>query len=76
MYTTRDRVVDRLYYDEKDYLLTDRFYPGELGMVILLGVASLLVWSLCIYGITTEPRPKMDNTAYSTDNTNYNTSGQ
>ena len=61
--TTRDRAAyDRLYYNEKDYLMSDRFYPGELGMVILLGVASLLVWSLAIYGITTEPKPKYDDT--------------
>jgi hypothetical protein len=68
MYTTRDRVMDRLYYNEKDYLLSDRFYPGELGMVILLAVASLLVWSLCMYGIFSEPQPKIDNT-YSSYNT-------
>jgi hypothetical protein len=63
MYSVRDRVV----YNEKDYLLSDRFYPGELGMVIILGVASLLVWSLAIYGITTEPAPKYDNAAYNSD---------
>jgi hypothetical protein len=62
MYTTKTRAAyDRLYYNEKDYLLSDRFYPGEFGMVALLGIASLLVWSLAIWGITNEPR---DNSAY------------
>jgi hypothetical protein len=66
MYATKNRLAhDRLYYSEKDYLLADRFYPGELGMVILLGVASLLVWSLCIYGIVTEPGVNYDDTTYS-----------
>lgn len=63
MYSVKERAV----ISEKDYLLNDRFYPGEFGMVILLGVASLLAWSLAIYGITTEPMPKMDNISYSND---------
>ncbi len=56
MYSTKNRAAyDRLYYNEKDYLLGDRFYPGEFGMVILLAIASLLVWSLAIWGIFHSP---------------------
>lgn len=63
MYATKNRAAhDRLYYNEKDYLLGDRFYPGELGMVVLLAIASLLVWSLCIWGITAPDT--RDNVAY------------
>lgn len=52
--TTRNRAgYDRLYYSEKDYILNDRFYPGELGIVALLGIAGLLLWGLCMYGILT-----------------------
>lgn len=53
----RTTVYERPYYNEKDIVMRDRFYPGEFGMVVLLGIASLLVWSLCIYGITSEPAP-------------------
>lgn len=53
MYTTKEQ-VRRTYYNERDYILADRFYPGELGLVIMLGIASLLVWSLCIWGITSD----------------------
>lgn len=69
MYTTRER-AERLYYNEKDYLLADRFYPGELGMVALFGVAALLLWSLGMWGIFNEPKAKIDNTAYSTSTNN------
>ncbi|HEY9789156.1 MAG TPA: hypothetical protein V6D22_02075 [Candidatus Obscuribacterales bacterium] len=47
-------------YSEKDYLVNERFYPGEFGAVILLGIASLLLWAVAIYGITNEPAPKYD----------------
>lgn len=80
MYTTKNRpTYDRLYYNEKDYLLGDRFYPGEFGMVILLAVASLLVWSLAIWGILHVDKgdPNATNTTYNSvpvsDNTIDNT---
>jgi hypothetical protein len=52
-------------YNEKDYLVKERFYPGEFGAVILLGIASLLLWAVAVYGITNEPKAK-----YTADNAN------
>lgn len=76
MYTTRDS-VRRVAYNERDYLLADRFYPGELGLVIMLAIASLLVWSLCIWGITNDSKEGMYslNNEYgynSSNSTGYN----
>ena len=56
-------------YSEKEQFLKNRFYPGELGMVILLMVASLLMWSVAIYGLTSEPSPP--NTFASANNNAY-----
>jgi hypothetical protein len=55
----RERGVYVRPYSEKEYFMNDRFYPGELGMVALLAIASLLVWAVAIYGITNEPKPQM-----------------
>lgn len=63
MYTTKNRVdYDRLYYNEKEYLLADRFYPGESGMVILAAIAGLLIWSLAILGIFHIPKDSYSST--------------
>jgi hypothetical protein len=55
-----DTRYERLY-DEKEYFMNDRMYPGEFGMVVLLAIASLLVWSIAIFGITNEPKPDYNN---------------
>lgn len=49
-------------YSEREYFVNDRFYPGEFGAVIILGIAALLVWSVAIYGLTTYPAAQMPQT--------------
>jgi hypothetical protein len=62
--TERERYAGT--YSEKDYFFNERFYPGEFGMVALLAVASLLLWSVAIYGIMNEPQPKYNDSSNST----------
>jgi hypothetical protein len=38
-------------YNEKDLFMSDRFYPGELGGIIILEIASLLLWAVAIWGL-------------------------
>ncbi len=43
----------RPLYSEREMLMEDRFFPGEFGWVIVLGIASLLVFSLAMWGLVT-----------------------
>lgn len=67
-YYRGDRAVYDRTYSEKEYFMGDRFYPGELGMVALLAIAGLLVWSIAIYGIFSDRAPSL---AYMLSNGNY-----
>jgi hypothetical protein len=66
-----DRGVSERAYSEKDYFFENRFYPGELGMVVLTMLASLLLWAVAIYGITHEPRAQYNNVTTGSPNNAY-----
>jgi hypothetical protein len=75
MYQERVKFSRPLYH-ERDLLLAERFYPGEFGWVVVLGVASLLVYSLAIWGLLSETSStlsmNMGTYAYGTSDYSYN----
>jgi hypothetical protein len=62
----------RPLYRERDLLMSERFYPGEFGWVVILAVASLLVYSLAIWGLLNDdPNPLTMNMSNFTYDTSY-----
>jgi hypothetical protein len=68
IYDTDRTTIVRPVYQERALLMAERFYPGEFGWVIVLSVASLLLYSLAIWGLTSDTHLLADkNLAYNTD---------
>lgn len=53
----RTTTATRSRYEERRLLMSERFYPGEFGWVVVLGIASLLVFSVAIWGVTNDTKP-------------------
>jgi hypothetical protein len=47
---TREPVYTRTY-SEREYLMNDRFEPGEFGKIAALALASLLLFGLAMWGL-------------------------
>jgi len=47
---TREPVYTRAY-SEREYLMNDRFEPGEFGKIAALALASLLLFGLAMWGL-------------------------
>lgn len=63
------RTTTRPIYNEKELFMNERFYPGELGAIILLEIGALLLWSLAMWGLWSDLPATLnagtDNTTYS-----------